>query len=85
MVGTGIFATPSSIVGLSGSVGLALFIWVLGMLIAGAGMMVYMEFGTGIPRNGGEKNYLEYVYRRPRFLVTAMYAGYVLLLGVCIF
>jgi amino acid transporter len=81
MVGTGIFATPAEIVNLSGSVGLSLFIWVIGMLIAGAGMMTYLEFGTGIPRNGGEKNYLEYVYRKPKFLVTAMYAGYVVLLG----
>lgn len=37
MVGTGIFATPSSILALSGSVGLALFLWVAGMLIAAAG------------------------------------------------
>lgn len=81
MVGTGIFSTPSSILSLSGSVGLALFIWVIGMLIAGAGLLTYMEFGTGIPRNGGEKNYLEYVFLRPRFLVTGMYAGYVVLLG----
>lgn len=81
MVGTGIFATPSSIFSLSGSVGLSLFLWVAGMLIAFAGMLVYMEFGTAIPRNGGEKNYLEYVYRKPKFLVTAMYSGYVVLLG----
>lgn len=81
MVGTGIFATPSEILSLSGSVGLALIMWVIGMVIAFSGMFVYMEFGTGIPRNGGEKNYLEYVYRKPRFLVTAMYAGYVVLLG----
>jgi amino acid transporter len=81
MVGTGIFATPAEIVSLSGSVGLSLFIWVIGMIIAGAGMLTYLEFGTGIPRNGGEKNYLEYVYRRPKFLVTAMYTGYVVLLG----
>lgn len=51
------------------------------MLIAYAGLSVYMEFGTTIPRNGGEKNYLEYVYRKPKFLVTAMYSGYVVLLG----
>lgn len=81
MVGTGIFATPSEILSLSGSVGLALFMWVAGMIIAFAGMAVYMEFGTAIPRNGGEKNYLEYVYRKPRFLATAMYAAYVVLLG----
>lgn len=81
MVGTGIFATPSSILALSGSVGLALFMWVAGMLIAAAGMAVYLEFGTAIPRNGGEKNYLEYVFRRPKFLATGFYAGYVILLG----
>jgi amino acid transporter len=81
MVGTGIFATPSEILSLSGSVGLSLFLWVAGMLIAFAGMAVYMEFGTAIPRNGGEKNYLEYVYRKPKFLATAMYAAYVVLLG----
>ncbi|TVY92957.1 High-affinity methionine permease, partial [Lachnellula willkommii] len=81
MVGTGIFATPSAILSLSGSVGLALFIWVAGMLIAAAGLATYMEFGTGLPRNGGEKNYLEYVYRKPKFLATGFYAGYVVLLG----
>ncbi|TGO16881.1 hypothetical protein BTUL_0023g00580 [Botrytis tulipae] len=81
MIGTGIFSTPSTIVALSGSVGLALFIWVAGMLIAAAGLATYMEFGTGLPRNGGEKNYLEYVFRRPKFLVTSMYAMYVVLLG----
>ncbi|KAI9901019.1 hypothetical protein N3K66_002836 [Trichothecium roseum] len=81
VVGTGIFATPGTILGLSGSVGLSLIMWVAGMIIALAGTLVYVEFGTAIPRNGGEKNYLEYVYRRPRFLVTGMYAGYAVLLG----
>ncbi|KAK8191314.1 amino acid/polyamine transporter I [Phyllosticta capitalensis] len=81
MIGTGIFSTPSTILSLSGSVGLALFIWIAGMLIAAAGMAVYLEFGTGLPRNGGEKNYLEYVYSKPKFLVTGFYTGYVILLG----
>ena len=81
MVGTGIFATPSAIFALSGSVGLSLFIWVAGMIIAACGMAVYLEFGTGIPRNGGEKNYLEFVYRRPKYLATGFYTGYVILLG----
>ena len=83
MVGTGVFSTPSSILALSGSVGLALFIWVAGMLIAAAGMAVYLEFGTGLPRNGGEKNYLEFIFRRPKLLVTCIYALYAVL-TVCI-
>ncbi|KAA8575347.1 hypothetical protein EYC84_004519 [Monilinia fructicola] len=81
MIGTGIFSTPSTILALSGSVGLSLFIWVVGMLIAAAGLATYMEFGTGLPRNGGEKNYLEFVFRRPKYLATCMYAMYVVLLG----
>ncbi|KAF2163176.1 hypothetical protein M409DRAFT_37327 [Zasmidium cellare ATCC 36951] len=81
MVGTGIFATPSGILSLTGSVGLALFMWVAGMAIAAAGMAVYLEFGTALPRNGGEKNYLEYVFRKPKFIATGFYTGYVLLLG----
>ncbi|KAF2718141.1 putative methionine permease [Polychaeton citri CBS 116435] len=81
MIGTGIFATPSGILASAGSVGLALFLWVAGMLIAAAGMAVYLEFGTAIPKNGGEKNYLEYVFRRPKFIATGFYTGYVILLG----
>ncbi|TIA30117.1 amino acid transporter [Aureobasidium pullulans] len=73
MIGTGIFATPSSILSSSGSVGLALFIWVAGLIIAAAGMAVYLEFGTALPRNGGEKNYLEHVFKKPKFLVTGLY------------
>ncbi|KAF4507782.1 hypothetical protein G6O67_004245 [Ophiocordyceps sinensis] len=80
-IGTAIFATPGTILSLSGSVGLSLFMWIAGMVIAIAGTAVYMELGTGLPRNGGEKNYLEYVYRKPRFLTTCLYAGYVVLLG----
>lgn len=55
--------------------------WFVGMLIAAAGTAVYVEFGTGIPRNGGEKNILEYVFRKPKFLTTSLYASYVILLG----
>lgn len=55
--------------------------WLAGAIIALAGTAVYLEFGTAIPQNGGEKNYLEYVYRKPKFLVTGLYTGYVVLLG----
>ncbi|CEJ55611.1 Putative Methionine transporter (Eurofung) [Penicillium brasilianum] len=81
VIGTGIFATPGTILSLSGSVGLSLFMWVIGTFIAMAGTAVYMEWGTAIPKNGGEKNYLEYVYQKPKFLATAMFAAYAVLLG----
>ena len=81
MLGTGVFAVSSTIYRLSGSVGLALIMWAVGAIIALAGLYVYMEFGTAIPRNGGEKNYLEAVFKKPRFFVTSMYAAYIFFLG----
>ncbi|KAL1959714.1 hypothetical protein VTO42DRAFT_1300 [Malbranchea cinnamomea] len=81
IIGTGIFATPSAILALAGSVGMSFAVWIVGMVITIAGTAVYLEFGTAIPRNGGEKNYLEYVYRKPKFLATAMYASYALLIA----
>ncbi|CCE83023.1 Piso0_002797 [Millerozyma farinosa CBS 7064] len=81
MLGAGVFSTGSTIFSLSGSVGTSLIMWAAGSLIAFTGLYTYMEFGSAIPRNGGEKNYLEYVYKRPRFLVTAMYGAYTFFLG----
>ncbi|KAJ7488271.1 APC amino acid permease [Mycena latifolia] len=81
VIGTGIFATPSAILFSSGSVGVALVMWVLGALIAIAGTTVYVELGTGLPRSGGEKNYLEYIYRRPKFMVSCSYGVYTLIAG----
>lgn len=81
IIGAGVFSTASTILNLSGSVGTSLIMWVVGSIIAFTGLLVYMELGSAIPRNGGEKNYLEYMYRSPKFLVTAMYASYVFFLG----
>ncbi|KAG6847161.1 hypothetical protein H0H93_009783 [Arthromyces matolae] len=75
--GTGIYAIPSVILRTSGSVGVALIMWIIGALIAAAGTSVYLELGTGLPRSGGEKNYLEFIYRRPKFLTTCTFAVYV--------
>lgn len=81
MLGTGVFAVSSTIYTLCGSVGLSLIMWALGGVIALSGLYVYMEFGTAIPKNGGEKNYLEFIFKKPRFFVTSMYASYVFFLG----
>ncbi|KAG0706668.1 APC amino acid permease [Suillus ampliporus] len=81
VIGTGIFASPSIILRSSGSVGMTFIMWILGALVASAGTAVYVEFGTGLPRSGGEKTYMEYIYRRPRFMITCFYAIYGLLIG----
>ncbi|KAF7320452.1 Eukaryotic translation initiation factor 3 subunit H [Mycena kentingensis (nom. inval.)] len=81
VIGTGIFATPSVILSGSGSAGVALVMWVVGALIAGAGTTVYVELGTGLPRSGGEKNYLEFIYRRPKYMITCAYFVYTFISG----
>ncbi|CAL1709012.1 unnamed protein product [Somion occarium] len=81
VIGTGIFATPSVILRSSGSVGLSLVLWLLGAIVAACGTAVYIELGTGIPRSGGEKNYLDFIYRRPRYLAICMYAMYAVFIG----
>ncbi|CCF56060.1 hypothetical protein KAFR_0A06250 [Kazachstania africana CBS 2517] len=81
MLGTGVFSTSSTIYTQCGSIGLALIMWAVGGIIALAGLYVYMEFGTALPKNGGEKNYLELIFKKPRFFITCMYAAYVFFLG----
>ncbi|EDR06686.1 APC amino acid permease [Laccaria bicolor S238N-H82] len=81
VIGTGIYATPSNILRASGSVGVALIMWLVGAIIAACGTNVYIELGTGIPRSGGEKNYLEFIYRRPRFMAASIFTVYALIMG----
>lgn len=98
MIGTGIFSTPSGIFAATGSVGVSLFLWIIGSLeknssvkdptnrhtggiLTFAGLSVFLEFGLAIPRSGGEKNYLERVYRKPKYLATCVLAAQMLLLG----
>ncbi|KZT11572.1 amino acid transporter [Laetiporus sulphureus 93-53] len=81
VIGTSIFATPSVILRASGSVGLSFILWLLGATVAACGTAVFVELGTGLPKSGGEKNYLEFMYRRPRFLATCVYAAYAVLIG----
>ncbi|KAL3425200.1 amino acid transporter [Phlyctema vagabunda] len=81
MIGAGIFSTPASIFKLTGSVGMALFVWVIGAVIASCGVCVLLEFGGGIPRSGGLKNYLERSYR-PKLMQTCIYVFYCVFLQV---
>ncbi|KAG9311597.1 APC amino acid permease [Chiua virens] len=81
VIGTGVFAAPSIILTSSGSVGMTFVMWILGALVAAAGTAVYVEFGTGLPRSGGEKTYMEYVYRRPAYMTTCVYAVYGVFIG----
>lgn len=81
LLGTGVFSTTSTILNQSNSVGLSIIYWIIGGVIAGCGFAVYSEFAMAMRRNGGELNYLQYVYRKPKYFVASMYAAQALLLG----
>jgi Amino acid permease len=80
VIGSGIFAMPGAIENV-GSPGLALALWVVGALVAWAGLVIDIEDGCMLPRSGGVKIYLEYIYRWPRFLASTMVAAQAVLLG----
>jgi amino acid transporter len=81
IIGSGIFATPGAIVKATGSVGLALLLWVGGAFISGCSLIVGLEYGCMLPRSGGEKVYLEFTYRYPRFFASTLVAVQAVLLG----
>ena len=81
VIGSGIFAMPGTIIQNVGSPGLALCLWVVGALVAWAGLAIDMEYGCMLPRSGGAKVYLEYTYRHPRFLTSTLVAVQAVLLG----
>jgi amino acid transporter len=81
IIGTGIFSTPSSILGSVGSVGASVLLWVAGFLLSFCGLFVWLELGTMFPRSGGEKVYLEAVYQRPKYLATVIFAANAIILG----
>lgn len=81
IIGTGIFSTPSSILSSVDSVGASLMLWVLGFLLSFAGLFVWLELGAMFPRSGGEKVYLEAIYKKPKGLATVFFASQAILLG----
>ncbi|KAI0130205.1 amino acid transporter-like protein [Xylariales sp. AK1849] len=80
-VGVGAYTIPSAIFDGVGSVGMTLLLWVVGSIISFCGLAVYLDLGTAIPKSGGERVYLERIFRRPRMLATSMFMSYVVLLG----
>ncbi|KAK0388951.1 hypothetical protein NLU13_2528 [Sarocladium strictum] len=81
MIGTGIFSTPSGVFAATGSVGVSFMLWLAGGILTFCGLSIWLEFGLALPRSGGEKNYLERAYRRPRYLTTCVLASQMILLG----
>ncbi|ORX69381.1 amino acid transporter [Linderina pennispora] len=73
IIGSGIFSTPSLILQEVGSTGMTLLVWSLGGAISLCGCLSYMELGTMLPRSGGEKEYLDVAFPRPRAMFSYMF------------
>ncbi|XP_057291575.1 b(0,+)-type amino acid transporter 1-like [Hydractinia symbiolongicarpus] len=59
MIGSGIFASASSVSSNSGSVGMSLVVWAGCGALAMCGALCYIELGLMIPISGGEYSYLK--------------------------
>ena len=81
MIGSAIFSTPSFILTSVHSVGASFMVWTPGFVLSFCGLLVWLEYGTMFPRSGGEKVYLEAVYKKPKALATVIYASNAILLG----
>ena len=91
--GSGIFLTPSRVLAGTGCVGGALMMWALACVISLCGLYTWLECGLsmpqrrvrgeveprGVPRSGGEKNFLEFMFpnarsRLPHLRTTCSFA-----------
>ncbi len=69
MVGTGIFMTTGTVLGMTKSAPLVLALWGTGGLVAISGALCYAELAATWPEAGGEYVYLRNIYGRlPAFL-----------------
>jgi amino acid transporter len=81
VIGSGIFATPGVIAKSTGSIGLSLLLWTVGAVVSACGLAVSIELGCMLPRSGGENTYLQFIYRKPRFMVSTIIAVQAMFLG----
>ncbi|KAJ3077823.1 b(0,+)-type amino acid transporter 1 [Quaeritorhiza haematococci] len=74
IIGAGIFATPSAVLRDVGSVGAAMFLWVIGGAASMLGALSYVEWGQMFPgKSGGDQVYLLYGFPRPRALIAFLF------------
>ncbi|KAH3670505.1 hypothetical protein OGAPHI_001020 [Ogataea philodendri] len=85
IIGSGIFAVPALIYrDLGGSPALFFAVWLIAGYVSFAGLFCFLELGKIIPRSGGMKVFLEYIYYKPRMLMSVLYNTYSIAFGFTI-
>ncbi|KAI8097349.1 amino acid/polyamine transporter I [Halteromyces radiatus] len=80
IIGSGIFSNPSYILKNTGSGGMMLILWIVGALTSVSGLLTFLELGTMLPRSGGEKTYIGYIYHKPNQLLSFIF---MVMVGIC--
>ena len=62
IIGSGIFITPATILRETGSFGVSMLCWLVGIVIAIVGALCYIELGLLIPKTGGDYVYILHAY-----------------------
>lgn len=83
IIGSGIWATPATVfVSAGGNLTLFFLLWLIAALIAFAGLYCYLELGSIVPKNGGTKVFLEFIYPRPKLLLSVVFSLISLIFGI---
>ncbi|KAI9860210.1 MAG: hypothetical protein M1813_006320 [Trichoglossum hirsutum] len=88
-IASGIFTQPVNVLYGAGSSGVALVLWIFAGVIILCVVACWLELALTVPlhsifrnggwmrvstpRSGGDKNYLEYIFKRPKFLMTCIF------------
>lgn len=62
MIGSGIFITPGTVLKTSGSIPVAIIVWVLCGILVMFGALMYIELGCMMPKAGGDYEYLYQIF-----------------------
>ncbi|OKL57878.1 hypothetical protein UA08_06716 [Talaromyces atroroseus] len=77
-IGAGIFTTPGLVLHLTQSKTIGTVLWFCGGLWSFLSVLIYVEFGSAFPFNGGELIYLDEVFKTPELLATILYSSFFL-------
>ncbi|GME81633.1 unnamed protein product [Ambrosiozyma monospora] len=76
VIGTGIFATPATILKSIGSPSASYVLWAVGFIVTLLKVFMYIEYTTYLRRrSGAEVAYLEQAYPRPQFMMPVIFAA----------